>query len=177
MLRLPTFVSVLVVLVVLLFTGPACTPRETELVARTAHAAACAYCSATEEAATAEDAAAAYSKALREVTEAIGRLAAAVDPEEVAALRAELAASQERERVLFARMVALARKAPPATTATAPTPAATPSSTATSGTGTPAPEQPAAQAAPEQAPPQASDPAPAPPPPPSEPAMREMGED
>lgn len=113
-LRLPTFVSALLVLVVLLFEAPGCTPRETELVARTAHAAACAFCSATDESATAEDAAAGYTKALREVTEAVGKLAAAVDPEEVAALRAELAASQERERMLFARMVALARKAPPA---------------------------------------------------------------
>ena len=136
--RLLTFVSTLLVLASLLFTGPACTPRETELVTRTAHAAACAFCSATEEGATAEDAAAAYSKALREVTEAIGRLAAAVDPEEVAALRAELAASQERERVLFARLAKLARRASAAPVAVPPAaPSATPASTSSAAPGTP----------------------------------------
>ena len=143
--RLPTFVSALIVF---LFACTSCTPRETELIARTAHTAACAFCEATGDGVAAEDAAAVYSKALREVTEAIGKLAAAVDPEEVAALRAELSASQERERLLFARMVALAKKAKAPAAAEPPSGTASASSQAVPSSALPAAAAPVAAPAP-----------------------------
>lgn len=57
------------------------------------------------------DAMAAHAEALREMTEALGKVAERkADPAEVEAIRRELQASHERERVLATRLLLLAVK-------------------------------------------------------------------
>lgn len=98
-------VAVLAMLAIFLSGCTPATWAAVEGVGAVAKGAACAIC---QGGFPVETQAAAHAKALRAITDAIAALAAARDPAEVAAIRRELAASQERERALVARLLLLA---------------------------------------------------------------------
>lgn len=116
--RLPTFVSILIIAVF----PAACTPAETQLVARTAQAVACSVCSATTP--TVEDAAGAYAEGLATLAKGAAAEAARAGFGELAqVILAALAAGQKAQADQFAALLQLAREH-----AAPPEPAAAPSS-------------------------------------------------
>lgn len=91
-----------------------CSPADwaaVDAAGRVAKVTSCAICNSGGGAV---DQAAEHARALREIFDAIGDLAAARDPVTVARIRAELAASQARERALAEQLLELAGTPPPA---------------------------------------------------------------
>lgn len=106
-----------VALLAIFLTG--CTPATwaaVEAAGTVAKVAACTICGAASPSPI--EIADQHAKALRDITEAVARVAAERDAAETDAIRAELAASQARERLLTLRLLSLAGRPATAPAAT-----------------------------------------------------------
>lgn len=101
--KLPTFVSFLLVC----FCLKGCSPAQWAAVDAAGAVAKVAACAICQSGAPVQDQAAEHAQALKEIFEAIARLAEVANPSEVARLRADAAELQARERLLTETLIKL----------------------------------------------------------------------